>query len=186
MSRRRSRFLAGLAAAVVAVSGSFVAATATPVSAATSYWIVENWYGVQMQESETSTQVEMMRHSWQHPLPDNAKWDIIAMHGDAEGYYRFETPYGQCMAVLNASKVSGTAVIVANCGTALNDYWGLVKVKSSGGHDYYNLVNRRSKLCLNIKGASSADGAELIQYKCDSSAWNEWFTWRGESTWPTQ
>jgi hypothetical protein len=43
------------------------------------------------------------------------------------------------------------------------------------GLSYYEWANIYTNKCLNISGASTADGAKLIQWDCIPTAKNEWF-----------
>jgi hypothetical protein len=42
--------------------------------------------------------------------------------------------------------------------------------------DHFALKNRKSGLCLGISGASTAPGAQAVQFRCDGSA-NQGWSW---------
>jgi hypothetical protein len=85
----------------------------------------------------------------------------------------------ECLNVKGASKANSAKIILYTC-ASMNDEWIPIN-KSTGndGHDYYELRNRNSGLCLNVNKASTAVGAEIIQYSCSTSAKNEYFSWGG-------
>jgi hypothetical protein len=46
----------------------------------------------------------------------------------------------------------------------------------AAGSGRYRIVNRNSEKCLDIAGASSADGANLNQWQCVANSTNQMFT----------
>lgn len=47
------------------------------------------------------------------------------------------------------------------------------------GNGFYRIRNVNSGKCLNVQGASSANGTDLIQFNCQAlAASNSMFTWR--------
>jgi hypothetical protein len=86
---------------------------------------------------------------------------------------------GKCLNVQGASMKNSAKVIQYSCQGvgAFNDQWQLSGPIGRGNNgDLYWIVNRKSGLCLNAQGASSANGTDLIQYYCTGD-WNELFTW---------
>ena len=66
------------------------------------------------------------------------------------------------------------------CGTSAgveNDQWQILYSGSENGIDYYKMVNRKSKLCLNVPNASTSPGVGLVQYACGAARFNDIFTW---------
>jgi endoglucanase len=86
---------------------------------------------------------------------------------------------GKCLNVQGASTKNSAKIIQYTCQGVdkFNDQWELLGPLGSGANgDLYWIMNRKSRLCLNAQGASSANGTDLIQYTC-SGAWNNLFTW---------
>ncbi len=46
----------------------------------------------------------------------------------------------------------------------------------AAGSGRYRIVNRNSEKCLDVAGASSADGANLNQWQCVANSTNQMFT----------
>jgi len=62
-----------------------------------------------------------------------------------------------------------------------NTYWtfgtgGGASNFQSAGSGRYRIINRNSEKCLDIAGASSADGANLNQWQCVANSTNQMFT----------
>ena len=110
----------------------------------------------------------------------NAYWEFVTM---TDGYYRIRYKgTNRCMAVSGASTENLARVLVATCaGAYTNDQWKPINRTSELGVDWYLLYNRHSGRCMNIRGGSTTEGTDVIQYTCDSTAKHERFTW---SYWP--
>jgi hypothetical protein len=78
---------------------------------------------------------------------------------------------GKCVDVTGASIANGVPVQQWNCvGAAqFNQQWALVQVGNpdvGGGQQDYEIVSRQSGKCLDVAGASMADGAAVQQWEC--------------------
>jgi hypothetical protein len=86
---------------------------------------------------------------------------------------------GKCLNVQGGSTTNSAKIIQYPCQGLgkYNDQWQLQYSGATGTlGDLYFIVNRSSGKCLNVQGASTANGTDLIQYTC-TWAWNSLFTW---------
>jgi hypothetical protein len=72
----------------------------------------------------------------------------------------------QALDVTNVSTADSAPVQLWAYGNGLNQQW--LPVEESDGA--YHLVNRHSGKCLDVPGASTADGLQLQQYTCNGTA----------------
>ena len=75
---------------------------------------------------------------------------------------------------------SGTQIIETSCYVPSNyQYWYYNYVGSSGGNNYYNLINYATGACLDVVGGSYADGARLTTTTCCQQCTSQW--WRQQN-----
>ncbi|MCU7722272.1 ThuA domain-containing protein [Actinoplanes sp. KI2] len=79
----------------------------------------------------------------------------------------------QVLDVTDVSTADNAKIQLWAYGGGLNQQWQ--PVDEGGG--YYHLVNRNSGKCLDVPGASTADGVQLVQYTCNGTGAQS-FTWR--------
>jgi hypothetical protein len=163
----------GLAALLVVV-------VPAPAQAAESGpWIIEAYSGLCLRPTGGGTAnsviIEQAQCSRSVPLEQRAWYFVDAPNG----YYRLRNmKSGKCMNVQGASMSNSAKVIQYTCSsTATNDQWQLFYSGSQDGRDYYKLRNRKSLKCMNVQGASTVIGADIIQYTCGSTRFNDVFTW---------
>ncbi|MEH0982428.1 ThuA domain-containing protein [Micromonospora sp. CPCC 205556] len=72
----------------------------------------------------------------------------------------------QALDVTNVSTADNAPVQLWAYGGGGNQQWQPVPE----GNGYYRLVNRLSGKCLDVPGASTADGVQLVQYTCNGTA----------------
>lgn len=109
------------------------------------------------------------------PTPDQ-QWMFEPAGG---GYYFIENMNRLCLNVKGASFAYGAPVIQWTCVGAANNKWAAVQVNPGAPNPVYNLINYNSGQCLNVKGASTAPGAPLIQWPCTAADNSKWFLSRG-------
>ena len=175
--RKRIQAWAVAVAGLITVSGVALPSQAN----ATDYgWQFEGFnnhrcIGVNGAKNVNGRQMEM--HDCYVDLTDT----FFAWRPTSAGYYRLINGYGKCMNVSGASRASGIKIITYTCGGSgtLNDQWyPEMAARNYGGRDWYRLRSRNNDaMCLNVKGNSTAAGADLIQYTCNDESHNEWFTW---------
>ena len=71
----------------------------------------------------------------------------------------------QVLDVTGVSTADNAKIQTWAYGGGLNQQWQ--PVDEGGG--YYHLVNRNSGKCLDVPGASTADGVQLVQYACNGT-----------------
>jgi hypothetical protein len=85
-----------------------------------------------------------------------------------------------CIDDPNASKTSGTQMILWPCATGSNQQWREMSVECGlGGGPLSStcalLQNAASGLCLDVKGGSKSNGTPAIQWPCNTSDHAQWF-----------
>lgn len=100
-----------------------------------------------------------------------------------------------CAEVTSGSNTAGAQIQMGLCNGDNYQQWNINRV---GSGSYWRLENRRSGLCANIKGNSTARNTKIIQYGCGSSSvknnnWKpklvkqndrgglDWYRWESES-----
>ena len=166
-------------AIVVALAGLFLAAGLDPSPAAAAPWEIgiyqfDKCLEVQGANKNNSAQVQLWdcdgskaHRRWYMEEVQSGWWHI------------WNANSGKCLNVQGGSTKESAKVIQYTCQGVdkFNDQWQLSGPIGSGGNgDLYWIVNRKSNLCLDAQGASSANGTDLIQYTCWGH-WNQLFTW---------
>ena len=78
-----------------------------------------------------------------------------------------------CTVVKDGSKDSMAQVFMYDCKSTDNEKWQLDEKR--------RLVNKNSGMCLNVNGAGTQDGAQIIQYPCDDET-NQFWTFNNDGT----
>ncbi|GAA4127061.1 hypothetical protein GCM10022416_01390 [Actinomadura keratinilytica] len=105
---------------------------------------------------------------------DGQKWRVEMKAG---GYWLVSKHSGKCLAVDGASQTEGGNVVQWSCADPQQDeqLWNITEQKR---HELdgitYRLVGADSGKCLAVEGASTADGADVVQRACDGGAWQDW------------
>ncbi|NUT37582.1 MAG: beta-xylosidase [Hamadaea sp.] len=81
-----------------------------------------------------------------------------------------------CLENPNASTANGTQQRQNTCTGSAPQQWTFQPV--AGVADTYTVINQQSGKCLDVSGVSSADGAAVIQWTCNSGSLNQQFTLR--------
>lgn len=74
--------------------------------------------------------------------------------------------------VYNGYRTSGTNIMLYDYRDATNQQFRF----QSAGTGKWRIINRNSELCLNVVDSSTADGANIVQYKCTAGSENQIFT----------
>jgi hypothetical protein len=82
------------------------------------------------------------------------------------GYFRFGTSNSANQVWDIAGTADGALVQLWSYGGGLNQQW----LPVSEGNGYYRFVARSTGKCLDVPGASTADGVQLQQYTCNGTA----------------
>ena len=78
----------------------------------------------------------------------------------------------KCLMPLSGSTSNGVKVVTATCNGSTAQYWQLTTM----GQKRYTLINAQSKLCLNDPGYSTIWGTVLVQWYCDTTSQNAFWT----------
>lgn len=114
--------------------------------------------------------------------PNNDKMRLQYLRNNNEYFIR-PMHSNKCLVVKNASFALYARIIQYRCaddGIDDNDIWHLERVPVRlDGQDYQfpQWRNKASHLCLAVLNASTANGAELIQYTCNQSRNSIWRSW---------
>jgi hypothetical protein len=171
--RVRARLLAGLTA--LSVIASFAAA-ASPASAASPVRLqfahsgkcltVPRWSRTVGQPLDQFTCVSPIQANQQwrfFPVPGHPGWNVVQSASSA-----------QCLSIAGRSTVAGASVVQFPCTYADSSEW--FRSVASGRTTpfrYILLQNGHSSQCVNVTGASTANGARAIQWPCIKTANNE-------------
>jgi hypothetical protein len=79
-----------------------------------------------------------------------------------------------CLDVPYASLNVGVPMEQHGCHGGDNQRWNLKQVGWEGNRAIYNIVSVKSKLCLDVEGASTSLGARIIQYTCHNGTNQRW------------
>jgi hypothetical protein len=103
------------------------------------------------------------------PVQLNQEWQFVNV---GSGYYEVlnvnAASEGESWNVTGGTgaTASGDKIQLWQYGGATNEQWDA----SAIGDGYYNFVARNSGLCLDVPGASTANGVQLQQYTCNGTA----------------
>lgn len=101
-----------------------------------------------------------------HALPENAEWGRLVNANS-----------GLCMAVQNGWTSNGVAIVQETCVSSDKAQHFTFTTNDNLPEDNYWLRVRHSGKAVNVSGASTANGAKLIQYPVQYAV-NEYVTWR--------
>ncbi|MEV6343472.1 serine/threonine protein kinase [Actinoplanes sp. NPDC051851] len=119
------------------------------------------------------------QHSCVKTGEDNQEWEFVPHGIDADGdqlYWIRNVDDGLCLDVPGADPVpSGTEVTETNCFEVDNQDYRLQPQLTSGGWEYYRLVNTSSNLCLDVLGVrDTAEDVRLSLSQCVTGDDHEW------------
>jgi len=97
----------------------------------------------------------------------NQQWAIESA-GDA-GYRIVSRMSGKCIGTASASAAAGDRILQSPCGKATAQLWTIEKAS-----DGSVLRNVASRLCLDMPGASLANGAKPIVWRCNGGTNQTW------------
>ena len=111
--------------------------------------------------------------------PDNDKIRLVPL---GNNYYFLQPMHvtNKCLVVKNASFALYARIIQYTCtqnDTYANDIWHLELIPVTiSGQDYQvpQFRNKDTQLCIAVLNASTANGAELVQYTCNQSRNSLW------------
>ncbi|MCX4744731.1 RICIN domain-containing protein [Kitasatospora sp. NBC_01287] len=96
--------------------------------------------------------------------------DLKPVAGQANTYTVVNEHSGLCLDVSGASTADGAAVIQWNCSGQANQEFTLRPVAALGNSQDYQLVAAHSGKCVDVYGVSTAPGAVIHQWTCDTGS----------------
>lgn len=114
------------------------------------------------------------------PAPDNDKMWMQKRGGTTNEFFIRPMHSNKCLAVLNNSFALYARIVQATCtndGINDNDIWLQETVQTTKNGQTYRIPQYRSKssrLCMAVLSASTANGAEIVQYTCNGSHNSLW------------
>lgn len=171
-----------LAAAVLALVGMLSvpqsAAAAGEVSGPWIVWSHPGYYNDScMETAGRSTANSAIVQQYTCSGAAHQQWYWETMPG---GYVHIKNVHsGKCLNVKGASTSANAPIIQYTCGSSssLNDQW-YTQLRDTDAVDWYRIRNRKSGMCLNVKGSGPwPSGTDFIQYPCSDYGSNDVFTW---------
>lgn len=148
-----------------------------PVSSGGTYRITPGHSGkaIDVENCGTGSGTNVRQWSW---LNNNCqKWIFTDVGG---GSWRI-TPSNATGQALDLTNCDGANLANIRLWSWLNNDCQKWELLDRGG-GYYSIRSRASGKCLDISGNSSADGANLIQYTCNSGSYNQQFSFQSVSS----
>jgi hypothetical protein len=96
--------------------------------------------------------------------------DLKPVAGKADTYTIVNEHSGKCLDVANASTADGAAVIQFTCGSGTNQQFTLRPVTALGNAQDHQLVAVHSGKCVDVSEISTAAGAKIHQWTCDTAS----------------
>jgi hypothetical protein len=97
----------------------------------------------------------------------NQQWNIESA-GDA-GYRIVSRMSGKCIGTDPAGAAVGGRILESQCGSSPGQLWAL-----EGAGNGYILRNVANRLCLDVPGASRANGAKPVAWACNGGTNQTW------------
>jgi len=92
------------------------------------------------------------------------------------GYYTVVNLHSnKCLDVTGRSTANGVHIQQWTCNGGTNQEWYPKVVGTFPAGDIYNMVNLNSGKCLDVTGASTANGAIVEQWPCNGGTNQKWF-----------
>jgi hypothetical protein len=95
-------------------------------------------------------------------VPGNGNYELIARNS------------GRCVDVLNGSAENGARAQQWTCNGGPQQKWAGPAVETVGGVNYINLIAKHSGKCMDVTGASTANGAGIQQWTCNGGNQQKW------------
>jgi hypothetical protein len=158
-----------LASGLVAVVGA-TSASAAPPATGTLFTVVSGNSGKCLDAAAASTANGTAVQQYACNNTTAQQWELLP--GADAGYYVIVNNNAPRPAIdlVGPSTASGTKIHLWSNGGWSSQEWQPVQ-ESSGA---YHFVSHYSGLCLDVPGASTADGVQLQQYACNATAAQSW------------
>jgi hypothetical protein len=93
------------------------------------------------------------------------------------GHYQIQSVLsGKCLDVAGSRTTWGAAIVQNTCSSAAGQNWIIARQPNTSQNTWWRFESDESSqaMCVNVGGASQADGAALIQWPCVGAS-NETF-----------
>jgi glucosylceramidase len=108
------------------------------------------------------------------PTAANQGWFFIS--AASSGYYTVvNLNSNKCLDVTGRSTANGVHIQQWTCNGGTNQEWHPKVVGTYAAGDIYNFINLNSGKCLDVTGASTANGAIVEQWPCNGGNNQKWF-----------
>jgi endo-1,4-beta-xylanase len=178
MKNRVVRAFVGLTllVAAVALSPAPAFAVPTPVSGP---WLIEGEASGKCLDvpGSTTEQVAIEIYTCGNPRRMNQQWWLEYTETAGYDYYQIRgQETGMCLNVWDARTDNNISVIQYPCQyNRENDQWALV-LHLGGTRNWYDVVNRKSQMCLTVANLGESNGSKLVQFRCNGGGNQSW-TW---------
>jgi hypothetical protein len=168
--RMMRRVLAAVVSAVMLTAAVVVVSPGT--ASAVSGWVISNYSGWCLNPVGHSPDRNVPIIQDGDPCDS---WDFTAGGAGWQHIQSLRAP-GRCMVPGGSSTVKNAAIVQATCTTTAAFDWTPILKLQTASHDYYQLRNRNSGLCMAVVGNSHLIGASVLQAPC-ASVTGQYFTW---------
>ncbi len=149
----------------------------TPETASLYYQVVNYNSGKCLDVTGRSTANGAVIQQWtclSGPTAANQGWFFIP--AARSGYYTVvNLNSNKCLDVTGRSTANGVHIQQWTCNGGTNQEWYPKVVGTYPAGDIYNFVNLNSGKCLDVTGASTANGAIVEQWPCNGGSNQKWF-----------
>jgi hypothetical protein len=100
---------------------------------------------------------------------------VFTLQPLGNGYLRIVPRHsGGCLEIAVASQYNGALLQQWGCNGSSQQSWQTSFVENAGGAEYIKLIPKHSGKCLDVLGGSTADGASVGQWDCNTTAQQKW------------
>ncbi len=162
----------GVAASLFAATGS--AAADTPPENQAFYLTFLHSRKCVSVPNDTAADVQLTQ--WTCLGKTSQRYTWLRLSDDADRGLLRNVATGKCVAVAGGSAVSGAAIVQTACAATNRAQWFTTPTDRLVPETWYWLVNAGSGKAVAVPGASTANGAQLIQYDRQLTP-NEYVKW---------
>ena len=157
-SHRRTLLAAGMAAAVIVP----VAAAAKADAATTYYVMLQAEHSKKFVTVPNWTSGPEAAFQWHNADYPESQFNL---KGNGDGTFQLQDRWNHlCLDLENNRTVAGTRVVQMPCDGTVSQDWSYNTQADAGSQFYRHVKNRYSGLVMDVAGASTAAGAQLITW----------------------
>jgi hypothetical protein len=178
--RKTGVSITGMLVVLLCVLVNSPAASAAAVASSSDPWTIHAYFTpnkcVEVTGASSASGAQIQNYDCLRNAPSHQVWYFDLLPGATRVYYLRSESSGKCMNVAGNSPVNGAKIIQYACDGSLNEQWEVSATNYSNFYQLKTRIGSTPRKCLNVQGASTANGADLILYTCGGGA-NEYFTW---------